>query len=165
MKVIRKILILLCYLALISCNAGQTALTEIEHPNIILVLTDDLSSSDLQYMPKTLELIGAQGATFNQHIINMPLCCPSRASILRGQYSHNTQITDNEKPEGGFEKFYELGLEKSTIAIWLQEAGYQTALFGKYLNGYPADAPKTYIPPGWTEWYSPNGDAKYADAA
>lgn len=165
MKEIRKIFVLLCCLALASCNAKQTALTEIEHPNIILVLTDDLSSSDLQYMPKTLELIGAQGATFNQHIINMPLCCPSRASILRGQYSHNTHITDNEKPEGGFEKFYELGLEKSTVAVWLQGAGYHTALFGKYLNGYPADTPKTYLPPGWTEWYSPNGDSRYADAA
>jgi len=165
MKEIRKIFVLLCCLALASCNAQQTALTEIEHPNIILVLTDDLNSIDLQYMPKTLELIGAQGATFNQHIINMPLCCPSRASILRGQYSHNTHITDNEKPEGGFEKFYELGLEKSTVAVWLQDAGYHTALFGKYLNGYPADAPKTYIPPGWTEWYSPNGDSRYADAA
>jgi N-acetylglucosamine-6-sulfatase len=165
MKEIHKIVVLLCCLALAACNAKQAALTEIEHPNIILILTDDLSSSDLQYMPQTLELIGAQGATFNQHIINMPLCCPSRASILRGQYAHNTHITDNEKPEGGFEKFFELGHENSTVAVWLQDAGYQTALFGKYLNGYPADAPKTYIPPGWTEWYSPNGDSHYADAA
>jgi len=165
MKIIRRLIALICSFALVSCNLGQTSLSEIEHPNIILILTDDLSSPDLQYMPKTLELIAAQGAAFDQHIINMPLCCPSRASILRGQYSHNTQITDNEKPEGGFEKFYELGLEESTVAVWLREAGYNTALFGKYLNGYPADAPKTYIPPGWTEWYSPNGDAKYADAA
>lgn len=124
-------------------------------PNIVFILTDDMEASAIEFMPKTKELIGLQGATFTNFYISMSLCCPSRATILRGQYMHNTQIAGNKLPEGGFDKFYQLGLEQSTMAVWLQQAGYNTALFGKYLNEYPGVAGPTYIPPGWTEWYSP----------
>jgi arylsulfatase A-like enzyme len=123
-------------------------------PNILYILTDDMAVTDLQYMPKTLELLGAQGVTFENFFVSMALCCPSRACMLRGQYPHNTQIVGNNRPDGGFGKFHQLGLEESTIAVWLQDAGYNTALFGKYLNGYPGSMGKEYIPPGWTEWYS-----------
>jgi arylsulfatase A-like enzyme len=88
-------------------------------------------------------------------MINVPLCCPSRVSILRGQYAHNTQIYGNILPLGGFRKVYSLDLESSTIASWLQESGYRTGLIGKYLNEYPKGASETYVPPGWDEWYSP----------
>lgn len=162
MKLFRRILFVLCAVALISCSAGTASRRK---PNIVFILTDDTVTTDLAYMPKTVKLIQDQGANFSQFLINMPLCCPSRASILRGQYSHNTQIVDNEPPGGGFQKFYDLGMESSTVAVWLQNAGYRTALFGKYLNGYPADASRTYIPPGWTEWYSSPGDVNYNDAA
>jgi arylsulfatase A-like enzyme len=70
------------------------------------------------------------------------LCCPSRATILRGQYTHNHHILSNSPPLGGFEKFRYLGHEDSTVATWLEGAGYRTALVGKYLNGYSG----TYIP-------------------
>jgi arylsulfatase A-like enzyme len=90
----------------------------------------------------------------------MSLCCPSRTATLRGQYGHNTQILGNMPPSGGFERFFELGEEKSTVATWLQDAGYRTMLAGKYLNGYPMRNNLMYIPPGWTEWYSAmNGNA------
>src|SRR5207249_3879225 len=48
-----------------------------------------------------------------------------------------------------------LGHESSTVATWLQAAGYRTALIGKYLNGYPAGVKATYVPPGWDEWFVP----------
>ncbi|WP_277458499.1 sulfatase-like hydrolase/transferase [Methylococcus capsulatus] len=60
------------------------------------------------------------------------------ADDLVGQYAHNTRICGNSLPLGGFDKVYARGLESATIATWLQAAGYRTALFGKYLNGYPA---------------------------
>ena len=82
------------------------------------------------------------------------LCCPSRATILRGQYTHNHEILSNEPPLGGFEKFRFLGHENSTMATWVKEQGYRTAFFGKYLNGYN----ETYIPPGWDEWYAVTGN-------
>ena len=82
------------------------------------------------------------------------------STILRGQYSQNTQIWGNALPSGGFEKFHSLGREDSTVAVWLQEAGYRTALIGKYLNGYPNGASPEYVPPGWDEWdSSPRGNA------
>ena len=131
------------------------------HPNILFILTDDMDMQGLEYMPKTKALIADQGTTFSNFIIAMALCCPSRSCILRGQYPHNTKIIANQPPRGGFERFHEMGEEKSTIAVWLQEAGYRTALMGKYLNGYPNTVEPEYIPPGWDEWYSPVKGAPY----
>jgi arylsulfatase A-like enzyme len=89
--------------------------------------------------------------TFRRAYVAQALCCPSRASILLGQYLHNHGVTSNAYPSGGFERFRELGHEASTIAVWLQQAGYRTILVGKYLNEYPAGLP-LHVPPGWSEW-------------
>ncbi|MBL8062912.1 MAG: sulfatase, partial [Anaerolineales bacterium] len=124
-------------------------------PNIIFIIADDMEVSALEFMPQTTELLGSRGAMFTRFYVNNSLCCPSRATILRGQYMHNTNITGNKLPTGGFDKFRALGLEGNSFPVWLQQAGYSTALFGKYLNEYPGSAEPTYIPPGWTEWYSP----------
>jgi arylsulfatase A-like enzyme len=125
-----------------------------QRPNILFILTDDLDTAEVAYMPKLKSLVSDRGISFENFFVNVSLCCPSRVSILRGQYSHNTQVLTNEGLNGGFETAYRLGVEKSTIATWLHAAGYRTALFGKYLNGYPKSASKTYIPPGWDEWAS-----------
>jgi arylsulfatase A-like enzyme len=61
-------------------------------------------------------------------------CCPSRATFLRGQYSHNHGVLTNGAPLGGEQRFRELGHEKSTIATWLHKGGYRTVEIGKYLN-------------------------------
>jgi N-acetylglucosamine-6-sulfatase len=123
-------------------------------PNIIFILADDLDAAEIQYMPHLKTLITDQGVTFDNYSVAMSLCCPSRSTTLRGQYPHNTKILGNSPPTGGFEKFFRMGEEKSTIAVWLQAAGYHTLLAGKYLNGYPLSSDPTYIPPGWNEWYS-----------
>ncbi|MDP9380112.1 MAG: sulfatase [Chloroflexota bacterium] len=119
-------------------------------PNILFVLTDDMNTSDLRYMPKTRRLLADQGTKFTNAFVTNSLCCPSRATILRGQYSHNHKIWGNFSPLGGFQKFRDLGREKSTIATWLDGAGYNTILIGKYLNGYDNT---TYVPPGWDRWH------------
>ena len=112
------------------------------------------------FMPKTKALIEDQGATFANYFISYPWCCPSRASILRGQYAHNTNIVGNEPPWGGYETFHGLGLEQSTLATWLQAAGYRTAMIGKYLNRYVPE--QDGVPPGWDEWYvGGNAHASY----
>lgn len=120
-----------------------------DSPNIIIILTDDMDNSLIPYMEKTNRLIGEQGATFGNYFITTPLCCPSRASMLRGQYAHNTDILENSP---GFARFFKLNEEESTLPVWLQTAGYRTALFGKYLNNYPVNAGRNYVPPGWTDW-------------
>jgi N-acetylglucosamine-6-sulfatase len=128
-------------------------------PNIVLILTDDLTVQDLspanlEHMPNVKSELVDGGTTFDNAFVTNPLCCPSRASVLRGQYTHNHQVLANEPPLGGFQRFRFLGHENSTMATWLKDGGYRTALFGKYLNGY-AD---TYVPPGWDEWYAVAGD-------
>jgi arylsulfatase A-like enzyme len=114
-------------------------------------------------MPRLTSLITEQGTTLSNFIISMPLCCPSRSTILRGQYGHNTEIMGNDYPYGGFGLFYELGEEESTAATWLQDAGYRTMLAGKYLNAFPDNNDLMHIPPGWTEWYSPMAGVPYTE--
>ena len=103
-------------------------------------------------MPNVQALLSDQGATFTNYFVTTPLCCPARSSILRGQYAHNHGVLTNSGEEGGFPAFYRLGDDSSTVATWLHDAGYRTALVGKYLNRYPRSASSTYIPPGWDDW-------------
>lgn len=121
-------------------------------PNIVFVLSDD---EDLGIHGRAMQwvrsLIAERGTVFENAFVTFSLCCPSRASILRGQYPHNTGVLANRAPNGGFVAFRRLGRERSTIATWLHDAGYRTGYYGKYLNGYGSnDAP----PPGWDEWHA-----------
>lgn len=133
-------------------------------PNILLILTDDqdVALGSLDFMPRTRDLVARQGMTFTRHFVPLSLCCPSRASILTGLYPHNHKVYTNFPPDGGFERFDELGHEAATLATALHAAGYRTALIGKYLNGYPAGESPAYVPPGWDEWASPVQGSPYA---
>ena len=130
-----------------------------EPPNIIVIPTDDLATWDigaeeLEQMPNLREEMIEKGTTFENSFVTNSVCCPSRATTLRGQYSHNHQVLTNAPPLGGAEKFRISGGDTSTAATWLQEEGYRTAFFGKYLNAYYGD----YVPPGWDEWYGISGN-------
>jgi N-acetylglucosamine-6-sulfatase len=149
-----------CVVALLmaGCSGAETLQDEEEaesppdRPNIIFVLTDDLDFASAQKMPQLRSLLIEEGTSFENAFVSHPVCCPSRATILTGLYAHNHNVRGNNFPAGGFEKFVSEGHEENTIAVRLQEAGYQTAYFGKYLNGYP-DGDPTHVPPGWGEWY------------
>ena len=106
-------------------------------PNILFILLDDLRADDLAAMPTVQARLVAEGTIFENFFVTAPLCAPARASILRGQYPHNHGVLRGSGVFGGFDLFQTLGEEQSTIATWLHEAGYRTALIGKYLNGYP----------------------------
>jgi arylsulfatase A-like enzyme len=134
-------------------NAAPDPTPPGSQPNIILILTDDLDAASVDSMPNILSLLANQGVSFSNYFVNVSVCVPSRVTTLVGQAAHNHEVYTNLPPEGGFKKFNESGQENSTIATWLQAAGYRTALFGKYMNGYPDRGNQTYIPPGWTEWY------------
>ena len=121
-------------------------------PNFVVIVADDLDSGSVPYMSEVNRLLADGGMSFTRFFATTPLCCPSRASILRGQYAHNHGVLSNSGPAGGFPVFYDRGDEASTVATWLHDAGYRTALFGKYLNRYPRGADPTHVPPGWDEW-------------
>ncbi len=152
---------LLLSVGLWSLYGSVQSVMQPEKPNIIFILTDDMDAKLVDAMPKLKSLLADQGVTFSNHFVSFSLCCPSRASILRGQYAHNTQILGNMPPAGGYEKFHMLGEESSTAATWLQAAGYKTMYVGKYLNGYPGNAGRTFVPLGWNEWYSAVAGSPY----
>ncbi|MFN8130254.1 MAG: sulfatase [Solirubrobacteraceae bacterium] len=117
-------------------------------PNVLVVMTDDQALTDLKSMPNVQRLLVRQGTRFTDAITSFPLCCPSRASFLTGQYAHNHGVSGNFAPSG----YYGLTHKENTLPRWLQRAGYHTALVGKYLNGYGARNPRE-IPPGYSEWH------------
>ena len=119
-------------------------------PNIVVVMTDDQTAEEIRFMPRTRALLGpAQGTTFSNSFVSFPLCCPSRATFLTGQYMHNHGVNGNgPPPNGGYASLD----HTNTLPVWLRSAGYATGHIGKYLNGYGADDPNE-VPPGWTEWY------------
>ena len=97
-------------------------------PNILIIVTDDQrAEGTLDVMPALRRLFEEGGTTFTNAVATTPLCCPSRAGIFTGQYSHNHGVTRNNKgPEMD---------ERSALPFYLQESGYRTALVGKYLQG------------------------------
>ena len=137
-------------------------------PNIIFLLTDDqdVTAHSLNYMPKLGKLLREEGMEFRNYFVPTGLCCPSRSTILRGQYCHNTKIFDNGDlnnktyMSGGFVKFIAQNQENSTVGTLLQAAGYQTAFVGKYLNGY-GDQHASHVPPGWNKWMGMTSTAYY----
>jgi N-acetylglucosamine-6-sulfatase len=135
---------------------------ENSRPNILFILADDMKASDLEHMPGVQSLLVDQGVKFTRPWVSRSLCCPSRATIFRGQYTHNHKVWVNVEPSGGFWNFLDQGLESSTIATWLNAAGYDTILIGKYLNRYGLNrsgnrAPSTHVPPGWDRWFAWEG--------
>jgi arylsulfatase A-like enzyme len=118
-----------------------------ERPNVVVVMSDDQTQESMRFMPKTQGLIGAQGATFPTNVTNWPVCCPSRATFLTGQYAHNHLVLGNTPPAGGFDRLN----QAQTLPVWLQAAGYYTAHIGKFLNGYESSS--TGVPLGWSEWH------------
>ncbi len=122
-------------------------------PNIVFVLTDDLSMNLLRYMPHVQEMM-RRGMTFSRYFVSDSLCCPSRASIFTGNFPHDTKVFGNTGRHGGFNVFHDRGEERDTFAVALRRTGYRTAMMGKYLNGYleRTRVPDTYVPPGWSQW-------------
>jgi N-acetylglucosamine-6-sulfatase len=147
--------------AVAPLHHGSIACAEAK-PNLIFIIADDLDTASMRQFPRLQSLLADHGVTFANYFVSLALCCPSRASLLRGQYAHNTQIFTNAPPGGGFAKFRDLGHEESTIATWLRDVGYRTVLLGKYLNGYPMT---TYVPPGWDEWYAVAGGVNFFNYA
>ena len=139
--------------AIVQFSPGPAGAVE-PPPNIVLILTDDQRADTLGYMPIVQRTLGKHGVTFTNAYVSNPVCCPSRATILTGLYSHSTGVYTNDL-DGGFAAFD----DSSTIATWLHDAGYHTGLFGKYLNGYESE----YTPPGWDRWFATHESGDYYD--
>lgn len=118
-------------------------------PNILLIETDDQTLESIRVMQTVQSRLVARGTSFTRAYASRPLCCPSRATVLTGQYAHNSGLWNNTLPNGSF---YGLRHQNNTLPVWLHRAGYHTALLGKYLNGYGTRDPRQ-VPPGWDDWH------------
>jgi arylsulfatase A-like enzyme len=152
--------------ALLALGAGVLAAGEARAArtgaNVVFILTDDMSSSELAGMPNVESLIAGEGTTFNEAYVSFPLCCPSRATMLSGQYMHNHGVHGNLPPSGSWFKFR--SHESNDLPVWLQKAGYYNVHIGKYMNGYSVVDGSLPVPEGWNEWYGKvSEDALYFD--
>lgn len=150
-------------LMLLNVTAAPVGGAPVSHattpPNLVVILTDDQRWDELENMPNVHSLLAQQGVQFTNTFEPNSLCCPSRSTILTGQFSNHTGVWNNWAPNGGFQAF--IPHENQTIAVWLHNAGYRTALIGKYLNQFTVKAAKTtknptglLARPGWDYWTS-----------
>jgi N-acetylglucosamine-6-sulfatase len=139
-------------------SAAREAEGATAKPNIVFILADDMRNDDLRFMPKTRSVLGDKGMSFSNAFVSNALCCPTRATIMRGQYSHNTGVWSNKGSSGGLQAYRKGGNEKDNVATRLDAAGYRTGLFGKYLNEYSGTRGK---PPGWDRWFAHTDGSRY----
>jgi N-acetylglucosamine-6-sulfatase len=141
-----------CLAALaVSVSLATSAIAQdrlADRPSILLIVTDDQRWDTLWAMPEVQRSLVERGVNFSESFTTSSLCCPSRASILTGEYPHTTGVYRQALPHGGFKSFR----DSTTIATQLHAAGYHTGFFGKYLDSYQHDALTGYVPPGWDRW-------------
>lgn len=132
-----------------------------EQPNIVMVLMDDFSM-DLLPTLGVVRQFERRGAVY-EHFVVDSLCCVSRASLMTGQYPHQTGVLTNtgvgglpgEGPMGGWQAFETYGNTARSVSVALQEAGYTTGFVGKYLNEFEYQRgikPLPPMPPGWSQF-------------
>jgi arylsulfatase A-like enzyme len=134
----RRLLLASTLVALLSLVQGVAGRGEVRaqvarRPNILIILADDQRGGMAAAMDQTARLFKAGGREYPNGYVTTTLCCPSRASFLTGEYVHNHNVRGNLDGEN---------LDHSkTIARYLHDAGYRTAMFGKYMNAFTADPP------------------------
>lgn len=148
---------LLTVLAITYGGAGESASAAL--PNIVVVVTDDQTAAAFseETMPRASELFDQRGTNFTNAIVTTPLCCPSRASMLTGQYAHNHGVLSNKLG------YAALRGKPNVLPRWLQRAGYETIHVGKFLHAYERTRPRNRVAPGWDEWVTTLEKRAYYD--
>ncbi|XP_029300100.1 glucosamine (N-acetyl)-6-sulfatase (Sanfilippo disease IIID), b [Cottoperca gobio] len=148
---------------LLTCRVRCSAQSA-KPSNIILILADDqdVHLGGMTPMKKTKALIGDAGATFVNAFTVTPLCCPSRSSILTGQYPHNHEVRNNSLSGNCSSSLWQKGPESTAFPLYLSKQKYQTFFAGKYLNQYGKDVGGVgHVPPGWDQWHALVGNSQY----
>lgn len=126
---------------------GTEMTTGVLRPNVVLVMTDDQNLASAASMER-VDRLRARAVDFQNAFATTPVCAPSRASLLTGRYAHHHGVISNFLAAQTFDA-------SSTLATWLSDAGYATALVGKYMN-YAVNLEA--VPPGWDEWQALIGE-------
>jgi len=147
-------------LLLSACHPAERAERAItpRAPNIVFVLLDDVRYDDLVDHPFAalphLSRLMREGASFTRVYTSAPLCSPSRAVFMTGQYPHHNGIVDNGERAAQSHQIV-------TFPKLLHDAGYRTGFFGKWHMGHEDDSPR----PGFDRWVSFVGQGTYVDPA
>lgn len=126
------------FAALSVSAVGPEVQAKQKRPNVLIIITDDQrDDGTMKVMPFTRRFMKRGGITFDNTYTTTPQCCPSRSSIMTGRYSHNHGVENNDQTEN---------LDHSTtLQRHMQDAGYRTGLFGKFLNGWDLTVPPPYF--------------------
>lgn len=127
-------------------------------PNVVVILTDDQATRTIspETMPNLENKILDGGTYFRDYVVTTPLCCPSRATSITGQYGHNNGVLRND--------YADLKQKQNVLPAWLQHAGYRTAHIGKYLHHYrDPDGIERKPAPGWDLWFTQQEPRRYYD--
>lgn len=139
-------------LGLLSPALGVPGGAAAAKPNFIVIMTDDQDDTgSLVTMPWVQQVVVKQGIRYLHSFVNVSLCMPSRPTFFTGQSGHNVKAAT-------YAMF--APREANNLGVWLQKAGYSTALVGKFMNGY-GDTNPTHIVPGWNEWSAVAGPPRY----
>ena len=126
-------------------------------PNVVFILVDDLRWDELgaaghpTVRTPHIDRLAREGALFRNAFVTTPLCSPSRASFLTGQYARTHGIIDNTNRSAASHRL-------KTFPLLLQRAGYETAFVGKWHMGND-DSRR----PGFDTWVSFKGQGEYLD--
>ncbi len=138
-------------------------------PNFVVIQTDDQNAATVKawmrgkvggferVMPNAMQKILGNGTEFSNYYASSPVCSPSRASLLSGQYPWNSGLRSNEGQNGGWEGWEYHDIFRQNLAVTLKRSGYRTVHVGKFTNGYYDRAMGTVertVPPGWTDWFT-----------
>ena len=138
-------------------------------PNIVVIQTDDQNPRLMKSsyrggdgvirktMPNTLGQIVGAGTEFRNYYATSPVCSPSRASLLTGQYPHNNGLVANEGAFGGWKGWQALPIARQNLPLALNRSGYRTSHFGKFTNSYYnplTGGASSDVPPGWDRWFT-----------
>ncbi|TFG70664.1 MAG: hypothetical protein E4H22_05505, partial [Solirubrobacterales bacterium] len=143
--------------AVTAAQEGEDLPPAEERPNIVLIVTDDQTQAafSAKTMPRTARFFSEAGTRFTDAIVTTPVCCPSRATMITGQYAHNHRVLSNKLG------YPALAQKRNVLPVWLQRAGYNTLHVGKYLHKWRSVV-GNHVAPGWTEWHTQRG-ARYYD--
>ena len=128
--------------------------------NVVVVMTDDMRFDDLAAMPFTRRMFAERGTSFISAYDDFPLCCPSRAAFLTGQYAHNHGVQGNGLDVVA--RFMDREPD-NLLPGWLRNEGYTTGMVGKYFNHY-GEVGEGVVPPEWNYWRAltyPQGAPSY----
>jgi arylsulfatase A-like enzyme len=155
-RAVRRVSNALMAAAMLVSAAGIAHAQRARPRNVVFILTDDQRYDAMHFHPNTqkwlrtpsLDRMAREGVHLANAFVTTALCSPSRASVLTGQYSHRHGVVDNARDVPAGTRFF---------PQYLQQAGYRTAMIGKWHMGNDTDAPR----PGFDHWVSFRGQGVY----